>query len=123
MTSLFRRAIEMVSISRKPKIHIEEYDAFFRSKVWLAMRQAIAEQLDGLYKQVISPIATREQIYEARGAIRALSWILEAKDELKNRIEESDQKIMENHKTESQLKELFDLMEEDYARRRTLSRS
>lgn len=123
MTSLFRKIIELVSVTGKPKIHIDEYDLFFHNKVWLAMRQAVSEQLDSLFKQVVSPIATKEQIYEARGAIRALSWILEARDELKNRIEESDQRIVDNSKIESRLQELFDLMEEDYARKRNRNRT
>lgn len=113
MTTFIRRLLEVISVHPRVKIPEAEYVKFYSSRCWLATRHYVAILLDGYYKTLISPMVAEEERTQARGAILALSWLLEAEEQLSGRIAKNYEEVINGQPAEARLRELFMMIQEE----------
>ena len=120
MLWLYRRLLELLRISPIIAIPEEEFEAFFRSRCWLALRQEIGARLDHHLGVMAAPDTSERMIFEARGALGALEWLLDAEDVIRNHIMKHEDELSETAEREENLRNLLAAIEREvlYERRK-----
>lgn len=114
MITWFRQRIAaMIASDKTLKVVDRDYDAFFESPVWLAVRQQLCVQMDGFLSAMLDPRSGVDAVNAARGGIKATQWLLDAKENLRGRVAKTTDELEASLAVEARLREMCKLMEDE----------
>ena len=111
ITYLMKHIFRSVAKQATPMVREEEFETFFKSPVWLVLRQQAMIRLDGAIDLMVS--SDEEQVrLKSAGLVQGLLFLVDSEDQIRHLVTDNETLLEESRMVSERLRKILDLTED-----------